>query len=182
MQSRITLLFTSLLVAFAAAQNFTFDPNSVDLTTKNQWCTSELNTCPSLCGGLPDTSANQCTGATLNYTCTCANGTAPDVMAYKLTLPYYICQASFAQCNTAYPGAQSCSDQFQCASLDASSVPTGVGASSTSSSATATSTSSATATSSTASATAKSFAVKVGGDYGVGAVAAGLAAAVGCVL
>ena len=31
----LTLLFTSLLAGFAAAQNSTFDQNSVDLTTRS---------------------------------------------------------------------------------------------------------------------------------------------------
>ena len=38
MLSAPALLFTSLLAGFAVAQNTTFDPSSIDLTTKSTTC------------------------------------------------------------------------------------------------------------------------------------------------
>ena len=80
----LTFLFTSLLLSFAAAQNSTLDPSSVDSTTKSllppfpfplpfslilvltwnqdQWCTAELNNCPILCGGQTHLKSQSCDG------------------------------------------------------------------------------------------------------------------------
>jgi len=165
-----TLLFTTLLAAFAAAQNNTLDPNSVDLTTRNQWCTSEQNTCPILCGGPMFTKANQCTGSTLSFTCTCSNGTGPSNIAQYLgSLPNYECNQLFADCRTTNPGSKSCTT---CGTLQPTSVPTGT----TSSSAAATSSATSTSSTTSPSASAKGNAAgKVEGT--VGGVAAGLLAA-----
>ena len=53
------MLYSTILLAavtgLAAAQvqsgNYTIDPNSVDATTRANWCRAETNTCPVLCGG-----------------------------------------------------------------------------------------------------------------------------------
>ncbi|KAK0513510.1 hypothetical protein JMJ35_004496 [Cladonia borealis] len=165
-----TLLFTTLLAAFAAAQNNTLDPNSVDPTKRNQWCTSEQNTCPILCGGQMFTKANSCTGSTLTYTCTCANGTGPSNIAqYQGSLPNYECNQLFADCRQANPGSQAC---VTCGTLQPSTVPTGTVSSSAAATSSATSTSSTTSPSASAKGNA---AGKVEGT--VGGVAAGLLAA-----
>lgn len=48
-------IFFAASVGLAAAQvqtgNYTIDPNSVDSTTRANWCRAETNTCPVLCGG-----------------------------------------------------------------------------------------------------------------------------------
>lgn len=49
-----TIFFAaSAFTGLAAAQsgNYTIDPNSVDATTRANWCRAETNTCPVLCGG-----------------------------------------------------------------------------------------------------------------------------------
>jgi len=187
-----TLLFTSLLAGFAAAQNFTFDPTQIPLSTKNQWCLSETNTCPLLCGGDSDTAGNDCDGTTLTYNCTCTNGSAPDLAAYTNTLPFLICQSAYGECIAARPndadGQTECKNQFVCGSLNPNNVT--AAASSTSSSASSTtsaaSTTSATAASTTASASAtatkSSLAISIGHEYGFGLLLAGLFAAIGLLL
>lgn len=89
----LTFLFTSLLLSFVAAQNTTFNPSSIDLTTRSmlalfssslplssplslkppmltrsldQWCQGEQTNCPTLCGGQAQTKDNTCVGVGSN--------------------------------------------------------------------------------------------------------------------
>ncbi|KAF6239096.1 hypothetical protein HO173_002968 [Letharia columbiana] len=171
----LTFLFISLVLSFAAAQsNTTFDPTSVDLTEKNQWCQGETANCPTLCGGQTQTKANSCTGSSLEFTCTCANGTGPsNIAAYQGTLPNFICEATFAQCRIANPGSEACKT---CGTLMPSDVQ--AIASSTSSAAATSSTGTATMTSAstTASSKSKSGAGRIEAAGGVIGGAIGLAA------
>jgi len=43
--------FSGLAAAQVQTGNYTIDPNSVDSTTRANWCRAETNTCPILCGG-----------------------------------------------------------------------------------------------------------------------------------
>ncbi|CAF9934671.1 hypothetical protein IMSHALPRED_009798 [Imshaugia aleurites] len=169
----LTFLFTLLLLSFAAAQsNTTFDANAVDLTEKNQWCQGETANCPTLCGGQSQTKANSCTGSSLTFQCTCANGTGPSNIAqYQGTLPNFICEATFAQCRIANPGSDAC---VTCGTLMPSDVQAFV--SSTSSAAATSSTGTATTTSATTSASSKSGAGRIEAVGGVIGGAIGLAA------
>ena len=78
------LIVTTLFVRAIAQGTSTFDPNSVDLTTKgtfsrflayklrclcstnsrlkDQWCQAQTSNCPTLCGGQSQTKDNSCTG------------------------------------------------------------------------------------------------------------------------
>ncbi|MCJ1300411.1 hypothetical protein MMC08_003208 [Hypocenomyce scalaris] len=182
MHSLITVLFTSALAGFAAAQNTTLNPNSVPLSTRNAWCNAETNNCPLLCGGLSYTGPNTCDGSTLTYQCTCTNGSAPDLAAYSDTLPSYICSQNYINCVAAHPndatGQASCNTTYQCGTLSPMNVP----AATSSASSVASSTSASATTSATATTTAKSMALSLGQKCGAGMLAAGLVAALSMLL
>ncbi|CAD6571887.1 MAG: hypothetical protein ASARMPRED_004900 [Alectoria sarmentosa] len=171
----LAFLFTSLLVSFAAAQsNTTFDPNAVDLTEKNQWCQGETANCPTLCGGQAETKANSCTGSSLDYLCTCANGSSPpNIGEYQGTLPNFICEATFAQCRIANPGSEACKT---CGTLMPSDVPAITSSTSSAAATSATSTATTSSASTTASSNSKSGAGRVEAVGGVIGGALGLAA------
>lgn len=63
--------------------------------------------------------------ATLNYTCTCSNGTAPGLEYYEQTLPTFICNQAFEDCIAANVGnargQTNCTDSIksQCGTIDA---------------------------------------------------------------
>jgi hypothetical protein len=88
------------------------------------WCEAQLKTCPIICGG--STSTNTCDPTTFTYSCICSNGTEPDCTAYMDTLPFYICQATFAQCINAHPndaaGQATCTSNEKCAALNATEI------------------------------------------------------------
>ncbi|KAL9620824.1 MAG: hypothetical protein Q9160_004724 [Pyrenula sp. 1 TL-2023] len=90
---------------------------------KQQYCLSQQNTCPEICDGRIKT--NVCDQSTLEYQCVCANGTIPDVTAYKGTIPYFECTANYEQCVAAHPndldGQTICKNNQQCGNLTAES-------------------------------------------------------------
>ncbi|KAK8123095.1 hypothetical protein PG984_011765 [Apiospora sp. TS-2023a] len=61
------------------------------------WCTDQMNSCAELCTG-PGLGANSCDHMTLNFACTCANGTAPGLTYYKRTMPTFICEETKKDC------------------------------------------------------------------------------------
>lgn len=102
MRSQLVFLALSALTA-VSAQNFTIDPNEVDLTTRASWCSGEFSTCDTLCDN--DASENRCEPSTLVYSCICAsNGSAPGLEYYSQSLPSFICQQAFSDCNLANAG------------------------------------------------------------------------------
>ncbi|KAJ9134025.1 hypothetical protein NKR23_g10410 [Pleurostoma richardsiae] len=144
-------------LTLVAAQNFTIDPNEVTLSTRASWCQGETSVCNTLCDSEP--TANSCDPNTLDYSCTCQNGSAPGLEYYLQSLPTFICQQAFADCISANTGSaqgqSNCTTTIgdKCGTLDASNYT----APAASSSAAASSTSSAAATSTAAaSATAAS--------------------------
>lgn len=92
----------SALVATVTAQ---IDPNSIDIATRDFWCTSQIAACPLICTQETDGSAavysNDCDATTLVYSCVCDNGLAPNVSEYSQTIPYFTCTESNNQCRTA---------------------------------------------------------------------------------
>ncbi|UNI15037.1 hypothetical protein JDV02_001609 [Purpureocillium takamizusanense] len=100
---------SAVVVAFAAAavsaqQNYTseldmkIDPNSVEIQLRAQWCQAQTNTCNLLCNN--DTDKNNCAQEDLKYECTCAsNSSAPGLQFYTQTMPTFICDALYGQCN-----------------------------------------------------------------------------------
>jgi hypothetical protein len=120
---------------------------------------------------------------TLDFSCVCSNGTTPNVGLYMNTIPFFVCQATYAQCVAAHPndlqGQQQCTDNAKCGTLNATAQA--AAASSSSAAATSSSTPSSTSAStsatksgsSTASTSAKAtgMATKLGQDYGMGLMA-----------
>ncbi|KAF3922702.1 hypothetical protein ABW21_db0205070 [Orbilia brochopaga] len=121
------------LVALVAAQsstssssnpvglgNQTIVPSSVDVNTRNGWCIAQMNICTTLCSKNWDD--NTCDINKLTYTCTCADGSKPDIVKYRDTLPFNVCQAYIAQCvsaNATEPKLQElCRNTNTCGNLD----------------------------------------------------------------
>ncbi|KAI7345790.1 hypothetical protein KC354_g14550 [Hortaea werneckii] len=129
---------------------YTIEPNSVPLATRQNWCRAQFNTCNSVCGG--QAFPNNCDATTLVYTCVCTNGNMPNISAYDQSLAAYECRAWRDGCNERYPGdaeaQQNCLDT-PCGSRevdDASSSSSSSMASMTATSSSSDSTSSASST------------------------------------
>ncbi|KAI9370487.1 hypothetical protein BJX61DRAFT_544568 [Aspergillus egyptiacus] len=125
-----TTIFLSLAAQVLAQSNWTlpagFDLNQVDSQTKSAWCLGQRNACPKICGG--SASINRCDDDTLDFDCTCSNGTAASVELYKETVPFYVCEENFAQCisrSNSLDGDEECkAGREQCGSLNASAPST----------------------------------------------------------
>lgn len=173
------------MAGFVAAQNSTANlpvPSFVDINRKAQWCISQQNVCPDLCGGMKFVQQNKCDNREITeYQCICANGTAPaNIHQYVGSVPNFICVATFEQCRRENPGSQNCP---VCGTLKPDDVPEGVVSSSTSVSATATATATGTAVAadgaSTASPTPNGAAAWTGHGSGMGGLAMGAVMALG---
>jgi len=105
------ILATALFSITGQAQ-YSIDPNSVPLSTRSQWCQSQITSCPLLCLQLPGasgtTSANDCDATTLTFDCVCGNGQSPNASEYSQTIPYFECQEYGDQCVTACNGDSTC--------------------------------------------------------------------------
>ncbi|KAH6646154.1 hypothetical protein BKA67DRAFT_95590 [Truncatella angustata] len=157
---------SALTVVSAGNSTFTIDPNSVTLSLRASWCTSERNACTQICGNAPD---NDCDVNTLSYSCTCDDGTSPDMNEYANSLPFYICQQAFTNCIAANVGSATgqanCTTSIQdnCGTKNASSAAT-----TTSSAASTSSTGTATGTAATNSGSATSTSSSAGGSMPTG--------------
>ncbi|KAI6821875.1 hypothetical protein KC327_g4760 [Hortaea werneckii] len=130
----ILLTSSTLLTTLSAQQTYAIDPNSVDDSTKQTWCTNQQTQCPLICtqttpSHSADTQINTCDATTLTYACICANGLSPNISEYSQTLPYYICQEWTNQCvaNCAAADnacASSCRDDHPCGALNPTRVNT----------------------------------------------------------
>ncbi|KAF4632464.1 hypothetical protein G7Y89_g5675 [Cudoniella acicularis] len=186
----------ALLAGFAVAatsDNSTIDPSTVTLTTRSQWCQGEQNTCPILCGGASATTSNDCDPTTLNYTCTCSNGSAPGLQYYTTTMPTFICEQIYQNCivtgqnDAAAQKLCTTAEANNCGHLDPSKYVAPASSSSSSAATTATSASAAgqasgTATSTSVSKAAAATMAVMAREYGTGLLAAGAAAAFGLML
>ncbi|KAL2866766.1 uncharacterized protein BJX67DRAFT_127281 [Aspergillus lucknowensis] len=123
------MIYTTLILTLVApilAANYTFPPGFnlglVDDQKKASWCLGQRNACPEICGG--SARDNRCDAQTLDFTCTCSNGTDADVALYEDTIPFYVCQENYGQCinlSTTQDGDDECTDGLnQCGSLNAS--------------------------------------------------------------
>ncbi|KAG9233857.1 hypothetical protein BJ875DRAFT_30630 [Amylocarpus encephaloides] len=172
--------------ATAATNTTTVEPSTVSATIRSQWCAGQQNTCPILCAN--QYMDNVCDPNTLNYTCTCNNGTAPGLEFYTQTMPTYECLEVYSNCITAgqndATAQRLCTEarDANCGTLD----PTKFVAPTSTSSASGTPTVSAGAASSNSAATSTSKAaaatMAIVADYGTGLFAAGAAAAFGYML
>lgn len=79
---------------------------------------------------------NQCNTDTLDYTCTCTDGTTPDLSLVTQTIPYFECQQAKSDCVTGNPndveGQQACASA-QCPTVEPSDYAANNAAASTSS-------------------------------------------------
>ncbi|EEH04350.1 conserved hypothetical protein [Histoplasma capsulatum G186AR] len=89
----------SLLVSGIQAQSF--DPQSVSDDLKLSWCDAQLAACPKVCKSFA--SVNKCDANDLSFTCTCGDGSTPDLTKYMNTIPYFICTATYGQCVKSHP-------------------------------------------------------------------------------
>jgi len=91
---------------------YSIDPNSVDISIRNSWCQSQVNSCPLLCLQLPGesstTAANDCDATDLTYDCVCGNGQSPNASEFSQTLPYFICTEYGTQCVANCGGDTTC--------------------------------------------------------------------------
>ncbi|KAL2175949.1 uncharacterized protein P884DRAFT_204193 [Thermothelomyces heterothallicus CBS 202.75] len=187
-QNVVLVALSALALANAQdkSQNFTIDPNSVEPSLRADWCAAEYNSCRVLCANNP--TANDCDVTTLEYTCTCSNGSAPGLQYYIQTIPTFICEQAYSDCiaaNTASSRAQDeCKTNIKdkCGTLDPSkaqvSDPSQSESSSSSATQAPTASSSQNAAASTSSSTAGAAATAAGYiGNGAAMIAAGVFAA-----
>ncbi|KKK24119.1 hypothetical protein ARAM_003339 [Aspergillus rambellii] len=171
-----SLLLFSLFSPILANYTFPtgFDVSEISANTKASWCLGELNSCPELCGG--SAQVNHCDSSTLDFTCTCSNGSTADVALYQQTIPFYVCQANYGQCiarsSTQEEDATCKEGLSECGTLNASSVSTSTSSSSTTTTTTtatqtSTATDSASTTTTAASTTHTGAAVQLLQNHGV---------------
>ncbi|KAF2994904.1 hypothetical protein E8E14_002859 [Neopestalotiopsis sp. 37M] len=152
-----------LTVVSAGNSTFSIDVDSVTLSTRAAWCTSEKNVCGQICS----TSENSCEPTTLDYSCTCSDGTEPDMNEYQDSLPYYICQQAFSDCISENTG--SASGQKNCTTTISDECGTKVAGSSST-----TTTAAASSSSGTSAATAASSSVSSSSTSQAGAMPTGI--------
>ncbi|KAK8061671.1 PCI domain-containing protein [Apiospora phragmitis] len=70
---------------------------TADAAVTVSWCKDQMNSCAELCVG-PGLDLNSCDHMTLNYACTCDNGTAPGLSYYMRTMPTFICEQNNKDC------------------------------------------------------------------------------------
>jgi hypothetical protein len=88
---------------YESVLNITIVPGSVDPNIRSEWCTAQRDTCRNLCS--TGTNTNDCIIEDLTIDCTCtSNSSAPGLEYYRATLPSFICEAAFGQCNTQNAG------------------------------------------------------------------------------
>lgn len=113
MQTFIKPVALAGFITTIASAQYTIDPSSVPIATRDAWCESQLAQCPQIClqtsAHSSQTRENDCVAKTLTYSCVCSNGISPNVSQYSLTLPYYICQEWGNQCVAACGQDNACS-------------------------------------------------------------------------
>ncbi|CAF9939244.1 MAG: hypothetical protein HETSPECPRED_001521 [Heterodermia speciosa] len=107
-----------------AIESASFDPDTVDLATRNAWCTTQTNNCALLCGGSTQTETNDCDSTDLTYACTCRDGSTPNLSLYRGTIPTFECEEANANCTTANADKASAQPDCQCGTIDPSDVKT----------------------------------------------------------
>lgn len=107
---RVSALAAAAAFSVIAHADYTIDPETVPLSTREQWCESEKSTCPIICQQVEPrtTLVNECDPEKLNYGCLCGNNKRPNMTEYTLTLPFFVCQEWGNQCVTACGGNNAC--------------------------------------------------------------------------
>ncbi|EME39321.1 hypothetical protein DOTSEDRAFT_83110 [Dothistroma septosporum NZE10] len=197
-RSALLVTVTALSVVVGAQNYSTSGPLSVDVSqidtaTRQSWCRAQTNSCPEICGG--QANPNTCDQTTLNYTCTCTDGSTPNITNYDQTIPSFICAQWKSNCVANHPndldGQTGCLSVV-CGSANATSGESTASSSSASSpsstssgsAATGSATGSASASGASASATASSaaMALNIAQQYGTTIMGAGLLAVFGFAL
>jgi len=113
-------LSIAAFAGFSAAQTtvqsnypYSIDPNSVDQSTRDYWCSQNTAQCPLICLQQPGvtsmtTQQNSCDSDNLTYQCVCDNGLSPNITQYSQTLPYFICQQWGNNCVSNCNGDNTC--------------------------------------------------------------------------
>ncbi|PYI10542.1 hypothetical protein BO78DRAFT_414624 [Aspergillus sclerotiicarbonarius CBS 121057] len=195
----LPLVLMSLAAVATASSNYTlpsnFNLSAISYADRSSWCTAERNSCPEICGGVAI--SNSCDPSTLDFSCTCSNGSSADVAEYTQTIPFFVCEATYAQCIEAsstldeQEECQSTRDQ-DCGTLNASAVSTESSttttatslttATSTASSSSDKSTTATSTTSSTSSSSTSNAAVRLAQEHATGLLATVLFVGLGLVL
>jgi len=99
-----TFAFAAVSAFITTIFSLSLHLNSVPQTTRDLWCTSQIAACPLICtqetDGSAATNSNTCDPETLQYSCVCDNGQAPNISEYSQTVPFYECQEFNTQCVT----------------------------------------------------------------------------------
>ncbi|TKA51071.1 hypothetical protein B0A49_12282 [Cryomyces minteri] len=162
--------FSGLVAAQNATVNTSIDPNSVSIQLRQSWCRAQTNSCPQICGG--QASPNTCDPNSLQYQCTCSDGSSYNISDYSQTLPSLECEQYKVQCVAAHPNdlnGQTACLAITCGQRNATS---GASASSSASSSSATATSSGAASSSGSAGSSATSAAAGGASSATSAAAA----------
>ncbi|KAJ5085470.1 hypothetical protein N7532_010241 [Penicillium argentinense] len=176
-----TLLGLTSMLTLVSGQ--TIEPNSVPLSTRESWCSSQQASCPLLCLQLPGATGsptqNTCSAETLSYSCICSNNVSPNASEYSQTMSYYICTEAATQCAnkcTTSSCVSACRADHPCGAQDPKRVNV---TTTTTASATSTATSTALHTKEATGAGIRPFVLEMGQVYGtcilVGGFIAGFA-------
>lgn len=125
MRSFIAITSVLALAQLSASQSnytYTIDPESVDIGTREQWCTSQQDSCPLICAqvthGSDAVQHNDCDPDTLAFNCVCENGMTPNATEYSQTIPYFECtewgNQCVADCGTDNACSNSCRADHPC--------------------------------------------------------------------
>ncbi|KFH40292.1 hypothetical protein ACRE_090480 [Hapsidospora chrysogenum ATCC 11550] len=124
------MLFRSSVVAAAtlltmAQAQYNIDPDSVPIADREQWCRSQVASCPLICEQTkPGTTlVNDCDVDTLTYGCLCGDNKKPNISEYSLTIPYFVCREWGTQCVDNCPEndskcASDCREDHPCGALN----------------------------------------------------------------
>eukprot|EP00300_Choanocystis_sp_HF-7_P022334 c21555_g1_i1.p1 GENE.c21555_g1_i1~~c21555_g1_i1.p1 ORF type:complete len:195 (+),score=31.67 c21555_g1_i1:143-727(+) len=185
----------ALLAASVSSQtsnaNSTIAAGTIDLTLRTQWCNSQLNVCGTLCSG--SVASNTCDENTLSFDCTCsANNSAPALVYYTGTMPTFICEEIFSECNKNNTGGSkaisdkcAADEKANCGHLDPTdfeAVATTTSSSASNAKTTSAGTSATDSASTSSSSAAAATMMAAGAQYGGGLLVAGAAAAFGLLI
>ncbi|KAK6841498.1 hypothetical protein PG990_006500 [Apiospora arundinis] len=108
-QNVAIVALSALSVVSATSSNWTsmIDVNKIDVGRRNGWCQAQQNACDQLCN---PSSKSTCDFTTLNYECTCADGSDPKLSQYLNTIDTFTCEEAYSVCNLANVGSKTGQD------------------------------------------------------------------------
>jgi hypothetical protein len=116
MYSSIFLGLLAVASPIFAQQVYTIDPETVSISLRTKWCSDQMVQCPLICLQLPGVTDrnpedNNCDAETLDYSCVCSNGVAPNITEFSQTIPFYQCQEWGNQCVKACGNENTCATE-----------------------------------------------------------------------